>query len=178
MRLFIAINFSDKTRVALKTLRDDLQSRSESGRFVETENLHLTLVFLGECNNQQIASIKSVMNGIEFAPFKITIDRLGRFKRYGSDLWWVGLQESKPLQRLHNDLNDKLISADFILEKRKYSPHITLGREVKTSVEPHQIPAINETVISIELMKSERVNGKMRYTAIYQKIGSNNDDQT
>jgi 2'-5' RNA ligase len=167
MRLFIAVNFNNDTKNELLALRDELRSRSEHGRFSAPENLHLTLAFLGECDAKQTAAAKSAMDGIKVAPFAIEIECVGRFKRNGGDIWWAGVRESKPLLSLHNDLTDKLRAAGFILEKRRYSPHITLGREIVTNATPWQIDPFGETVTSIELMKSERINGKLTYTAIY-----------
>jgi 2'-5' RNA ligase len=66
-------------------------------------------------------------------------------------------------------LTGKLIAAGFALEKRRYSPHVTLGREVKTGAMPESIEPFGETVTSIDLMKSERISGKLTYTAIYTK---------
>ncbi len=55
------------------------------------------------------------------------------------------------------------------MDGRKYSPHITLGREVVTDAAPWQIEPFGETVTGIDLMKSERIGGKLTYTAIYSK---------
>ena len=175
MRLFVAINFNDETRARLIALQDELRSCSVRGRFSLPENLHLTLAFLGECDVKQTTAIKAVMNEINFDPFVINIDRVGRFKRDGGKqrvpaksvaTWWAGIQESKALAKLHSDLTDKLTAADFKLDKRKFNPHITLGREIITSAAPWQIPPFGETVTNIELMKSERINGKLTYTSI------------
>ena len=166
MRLFIAVNFNDDTKKGLLTICEQLRSRCERGRFTMPENLHLTLAFLGECDTKQTTVIKAVMDEINLAPFVINIERVGRFKRDGGDLWWAGIQESKPLAKLHGDLTDKLIAAGFTPDNRKFNPHITLGREIITSAAPRQIPPFGETVTSIELMKSERINGKLTYTSI------------
>ena len=166
MRLFVAVNFNDDTKKGLLAICEQLRSRCERGRYTAPENLHLTLAFLGECDVKQTAAIKAVMNEIIFDPFVINIECVGRFKRDGGDLWWAGLQESKPLAKLHGDLMDKLIAAGFKLDKRKFNPHITLGREIITGAAPWKIPPFGETVTSIELMKSERINGKLTYTSI------------
>ena len=50
-----------------------------------------------------------------------------------------------------------------------YSLPITIGREVVMKAEPWQTPPFGETVTKIELMKSERINGKLTYTAIYER---------
>ena len=167
MRLFIAINFNEDTRAQLVFMRDELRSLSNRGNFSATENLHLTLAFLGECDAKQAAAAKSAMDAVAFEPFPLKIERAGRFRRNGSDLWWAGVQASKPLLALHGDLTDKLIAAGFALEKRKYSPHVTLGREIDTDAAPWTVEPFGETVMKIELMKSERINGKLTYTAIY-----------
>jgi 2'-5' RNA ligase len=166
MRLFIAINFNDDTRSRLVSLRDELRSRSKRGNFTVAENLHLTLVFLGECGAEQAGIIRAVISETAFDPFPVSIERVGRFRRDGGDLWWAGVKESKPLQDLYSDLTGRLTNAGFSLEKRQYSPHITLGRKVVTEAAPWGVSPFAETVTSIELMKSETVGGKLTYTAV------------
>ena len=170
MRLFIAINFSEEIRARLVFLRDHLRSRSMCGNFTSADNLHLTLAFLGECDAKQTSAAKAAMDAIGFEPFALNIERIGRFKREVGDIWWAGVQENKSLSTLHSNLTDKLITAGFTLEKRKYNPHITLGRKVETDAAPWQVTPFGETVTSIELMKSERPSGKLTYTAIYERV--------
>lgn len=169
MRLFIAINFNSKTRKELLALCDELRKTSNRGRFSLPENLHLTLVFLGKCNAKQTAAAKTIMDGVTFAPFDLKIDSIGRFKRNGGDLWWAGVRENSALLDLHQKLSDGLKSNGFQCEERKYSPHITLGREIATKIQPWQIEPFGEMVSQIYLMKSERIAGKLAYTAIHVK---------
>lgn len=166
MRLFIAINFNTETCTQLLALRDELRIRSQRGSFTAPENLHLTLVFLGECDEEQTTAVKKVMSTINFEPFSICIDRIGRFRRNGGDIWWAGVHENKQLLDLQRELSDKLIAAGFNLDKREYTPHITLGLRVMTKESPWTIRPFRETVSRIDLMKSERINGKLTYTAI------------
>jgi len=182
MRLFVAININHKTRSLLLALRDELRKKSRRGNYSVLENLHLTLAFLGECDAKQTATAKSALDAVSFAPFDITIDCVGRFSRVpaksqdswggsrdGGDVWWAGLQESKPLITMQRELAESLIAAGFPIEKRRYSPHITLGREVMTDLKPWKIEPFGETVSTIDLMNSERIGGKLTYTAIYTK---------
>jgi 2'-5' RNA ligase len=166
MRLFIAINFNGETRSRLLALRDELRRKSERGNFSAMENLHLTLAFLGECDGKQTTAAKSALSAISFESFDIAVERVGRFKRNGGDIWQAGLREDKPLLSLQRDLSERLAAEGFTLERRKFSPHITLGREVITGATPQTIEPFGETVSNIELMKSERINGKLTYTAI------------
>ena len=165
MRLFIAINFKDNTRARLFAIRDELRSRSKSGNFSAAENLHLTLVFIGECDPKKLNKVKAVLDTVKFKPFEALIERIGTFSR--GRLWWAGLREVKPLMDLQHEIEHKLALCGFEMDGRKYNPHITLGREVVTDSTPWRIEPFGETVTSVELMKSERINGKLTYTAIH-----------
>ncbi|MEL7624987.1 RNA 2',3'-cyclic phosphodiesterase [bioreactor metagenome] len=169
MRLFVAVNFNTKTVARLLALRDELRSCCQRGNFSAPENLHLTLAFLGECNAEQAAAVKAAMDTICFKPFSVSVESVGRFKGKGGDVWWAGVRENEPLLDLQRRLTEKLIAAGFALEKRKYTPHITLGRQVITEISPWMMEPFGETVDKIELMKSERIGGKLRYTAVYEK---------
>ena len=167
MRLFIAINFGDETKNALLALRDELSSRAERGNFTVPDNMHLTLAFLGECNTKQAVAAKAAMDAAGFEPFDAQIVRVGRFGR-GDDesIWFAGLHESKPLLDLQRNLVRELAASGFVLDRRRFSPHITLGRRVVTGASPWRIEPFGEIVNRIDLMKSERLNGKLTYTAI------------
>jgi 2'-5' RNA ligase len=169
MRLFIAINFNDDTRSSLLALRDELRSRSERGNFSLPDNLHLTLVFLGECDLTQTAAVKASMDTVRFEPIEVVIDRIDRFRRGGGDIWWAGLRYSRSLSEVQRDLTDSLTAAGFRFDKRGYSPHITLGREIVTDTKPWPISPFAETAGRIDLMKSERISGKLTYSVIYRR---------
>jgi 2'-5' RNA ligase len=166
MRLFIGINFSEATSGLLAGYRDDLRAKSKSGSFTLTENIHLTLVFLGECSQAQKRLALSAMDEVNFKPFDTEIDRLGRFRRGDGDIWWAGLKESKALIDLQANLAGRLKACGFSLESRKYSPHITLARRVITDEKPRAIALFGETVTKIELIESKRINGKLTYIPI------------
>jgi len=169
MRLFIAINFPDEIKTIIAKVRDSIKDNAIRGSFSFDENLHLTLVFLGECDFRQTEIIKSVMNETKFSNFTLTTDKVGFFKRDGGDIWWISLKENRPLSDLQANLTNNLISRGFNLDSRKYTPHITFGRQVKLPagfVRP-EIQNVNFNISSIELMKSERINGKLTYTPVF-----------
>ena len=169
MRLFIAINLSPETKDKLIALTGELRAASPRGNFSLPENLHLTLAFLGECSENQASRAKSAMDALDFQPFDLRVERIGRFPREGGDIWWAGVSQSGPLMALHRDLTEHLLRADFSLERRPYRPHITLGRKVSASLPPRPVTPFAQRVTSIELMKSEQIAGKLTYTAIYAK---------
>lgn len=169
MRLFIAINLEKETRDRLVKLQDQLRAKSKGGNFTLADNLHITLAFLGECTQAQINAAKAVMDKIQFEPFDIDVNCVGRFKREGGDVWWAGVDECPALIKLQNSLATDLIAAGFDLEKRNFVPHITLGRRVKTHANPWQVTSFGEKAHSIHLMESKRVDGVLTYTTIYKR---------
>lgn len=169
MRLFVAVNFNTETCSRLDSLGRELRLRSRQGNFSVPENLHLTLAFLGECTTAQVASAQAALDGISYEPFPICIEGIGRFRRDGGDIWWAGVQHNNNLLTVQRELTDKLVAAGFMLERRKYSPHITLGRRVVTDVLPWTIEPFGEMVNKVDLMRSERIGGKLIYTVIYEK---------
>jgi 2'-5' RNA ligase len=169
MRLFIAINFNNATLSRLIALREELRSKSQSGRFSLDDNLHLTLAFIGEVSPNNLSKIKAIIDTISFEPFSAAIERVGRFKRNGGDIWWAGLREDKPLMDLQREVEHKPALCGFEMDGRDYHPHITLGHEVVTDCKPWTVETFGETVSHIDLMLSERVDGKLTYTSIYRR---------
>ena len=171
MRLFIAINFPCEIKATIAKIRDSLKGSALRGNFTLDENVHLTLVFLGECDVRQLATVKKVMDDTLFAALTLMPDKVGYFKRDGGNTWWIGLKENQSLSDLQADLTRRLQQKGFMLENRKYVPHVTIGREVKMRtgfVHPTILPDCFN-VTCIELMKSERINGKLTYTSVYTK---------
>jgi 2'-5' RNA ligase len=179
MRLFIAINFSDKTRTQLITLQDELRTNAIRGNFSLPENLHLTLAFLGECDAKQTDAAKRAINAVRFEPFTITIAGGGYLDKGRPNLVFCNLQNDSGhirLRQLQSDLSATLSVKGFQLEQRKFWPHITLGREIvwKNTGEfsnfiDVKFPVVEECLTSIELMKSERIRGRLIYTSIFEK---------
>lgn len=176
MRLFISVNFSHETRTRLIALQDRMRSRSLRGNFTSPDNLHLTLVFLGECDPGQTASAKEAVCAVRFEPFTITIAGGGYQDKGRRNLVFCELHNDggrDKLRRLQSDLSEELAARGFALDQRKFWPHITLGREVLWKEKGDfngafdlPFPMIEEGVTRIELMKSERIRGKLTYTSV------------
>ena len=168
MRLFIAILFDDDTVDKLSALRDGLHDLSSHGSFVQRENLHLTLEFLGECSAEERNRAMRAMDSLSFPSFRLKLDRLGFFSRPDGDIWWVGAEEDPDLMGMQRSLHSLLAGEGFQLEKRRYRPHITLGRRVATAARAGRIEPIEADVRSVSLMLSERMGGQMVYTPLYE----------
>lgn len=172
MRLFIAILFDAKTLDGLTEDISRLSRRSLRGNFSRRENLHLTLSFLGDKLSENAA--KCALSHLRAAPFELRAGGYGRFTRPGGDIWWIAVEESAPLAALHRSLTAALASEGLPPERRPFTPHLTLGREVVTEeglnprdLTPASLPPI--AVAKISLMKSERIAGRLTYTEIDAK---------
>ena len=78
MRIFIALQFEESFRQALLDVQSTLKNCGIKGNYTKPENLHLTMAFIGEYGNPQ--NILDALGDIEFAPFELFLNGIGRFK--------------------------------------------------------------------------------------------------
>ncbi|HYE67318.1 MAG TPA: RNA 2',3'-cyclic phosphodiesterase [Anaerovoracaceae bacterium] len=173
MRLFIAINLTSDIKDYLMAAIQELKKEAFKGNFTRRENLHLTLVFLGELSEEKTGIIKSAMDRINGEPFLLSISGFGKFKRNSGDIHWAGVDKSEALIMIQKQLIAELEKTGFSLENREFAPHLTLGREVRLA-DPsgniyESLPTAKQemNVSRISLMKSERINEKLIYSEIY-----------
>jgi len=175
IRLFIAVNCNDETRKLLLSVQDKIRAQSLKGNLSRPENLHLTLVFLGETQEDLVpaicAAIKEAMRP-PVGPFTLAFSQTGCFSHSGKELWWIGAQQTDPSLDILKDIRQRitggLSAANIAYDNRPFNPHITLGREIKHNmpiVLPQQEIAL--PVNRVSLMKSERINGVTVYTEIF-----------
>lgn len=175
MRLFIAINFNDHFKNQLDKIIDQVRPYSTQGRFVDTNNLHLTLEFLGEVKAEDVGSIKEILNSIHTPKFMINLTDLGYFKTRKGRTYWLGIKNNKQLIALQQSLRQQLNDKGFEVDERPYHPHITFGRklELKKDFETEkinrQINTMTVDVNNIDLMESNHVAGQLKYSVIASK---------
>ncbi len=131
-RTFIAIEIDKKIREALRQIQEKLKTSRTKVKWSDPNNTHLTLKFLGEIEADLIERIGKVLPEIvrEFKPFKIELDTIGGFPNLDRPrVIWLGIKEGKEnLAKLNEQIEGKLIKLGIPGEKRKYHPHITVGR--------------------------------------------------
>lgn len=182
MRLFIAINFDEPTIQHFIAVQDRLRALG-SGKFSWSENLHLTLAFLGEIAPALLPTVREAIDNTVIHPLTLTFDHVGCFKRDGGDIWWIGLQENMLLLSLQKELSGQLAGAGFSVESRRFSPHITLAREVRLH-DRHPDRSVllghpfTAQVGAVSLIRSERIEDRLTYTELYRKGVSWRGDST
>lgn len=175
MRLFTAINFDDKIKAYLLKTQMALKEYAERVRFSGANNLHLTLVFLGETEAARVPAVCRAIDDSAVPGFTFSISDVGRFRRGGGDILWAGVENCEALRELQRRLSHNLKAAGFSIENREFKPHLTLAREavMRAEFDPAALSVQTGAAVAhadrISLMKSERIGGRMVYTELYGK---------
>ena len=158
MRLFIAIKLSGEMKKALTACMRDLKRQGVKGSFVPEENLHLTLVFIGEYDEP--AYVKRVIDSIPAPRCRLSLFGSGNF----GDLLWAGVKESDELESYVKNLRVALRTAAIPFDNKKFVPHITIARRVRTKI-PYDVhlPKVGMTVTKAALMESVMMSGRVKY---------------
>jgi RNA 2',3'-cyclic 3'-phosphodiesterase len=138
-RLFFAFDIDEPFRDDLTRLVDELSKRLDppggglKGRvkWVERENFHLTVRFLGFTPESRLTEIRSVLESpFGSRTFELRFDRLGAFPDRGAPrVIWVGASAgATPAAIAQQELEQRLESVGVPLEGRPFRAHLTLGR--------------------------------------------------
>ena len=131
-RTFVAIELEDSLCRRVAGLIDRLRPYAPSARWVEEESLHVTLLFLGELSDQEVAEACSNAEWAARAnaPFSMRLAGAGAFPDLARPrALWLGISEgAEPLKRLHEDLDDSLGHMVAKRDNRPFLPHLTLAR--------------------------------------------------
>ena len=169
MRLFTAICFEEDVKTALSSAANCAKTLAD-GNFTERENFHLTLVFIGE--TKRLADTENALSKIDFPAFDFVIKGTGNFEK---GIFWAGVEENPNLQKLYEKIREELSAIGMETEEREYVPHITLARKFRKpentdlSAVEELLPKGKQRAKRISLMKSERIDGVLRYTEISSK---------
>ncbi len=155
MRTFISIDIPENVKGAIREIQEKLPDFR--GKKTEPENLHLTLKFLGEVNENKIEEIKRKLREIKFKKFEAEIDSIGVFSENFVRIVWLHIKNCDDLQKEIDEKLEKL----FEKEKR-FMSHLTIARvkNVKDKkafieqIKKIEIPKINFPVHSFMLKKS------------------------
>jgi RNA 2',3'-cyclic 3'-phosphodiesterase len=135
MRLFIAIDIDKKIRDALSRLQQKLKTgvdiKKGDVKWVEPDNIHLTLKFLGEVKDEKVADICNIVKDIadKYKSFDLDIEQLGCFGGRIARVIWVGTGTgSDNLIRLAKDIDDHLALAGWGEEEKEFAGHLTICR--------------------------------------------------
>ncbi|MBI5061097.1 MAG: RNA 2',3'-cyclic phosphodiesterase [Candidatus Aenigmarchaeota archaeon] len=148
VRCFIAIELDDGIKKRIAELQKQLEEPAL--RMTAPDNLHITLKFLGEVDQNLIGEICQKLSDIRMAPFKFKIAGLGVFPSANYiRVVWLGIRDGGELLKLSKNVDSQLPG----FRTDAFSPHITIAR---ARYKPENIGVIlQNTVVD---MGSQAVN--------------------
>lgn len=170
LRTFIAVEVSSEIRSKAQRLIGKLSESGAKIKWVEPQNLHLTLKFLGDVEMLEMPQICSAVDEAVagLPPFDLEAIGAGAFPTpQRPRTIWLGIRSgSESLVALHDAVEEKLAPLGFRREGRRYVPHLTLGRvrsttpqvsrELAALLETHrQYPGGSGDVSEVVVMSSE-----------------------
>ena len=132
VRTFICIEIPRSISERIGNLQTELKAIDAQVSWTKPSNIHLTLKFLGAVEASRIQNVPRAVQRavVGINRFEIEISGAGCFPSTRSPrVLWIGLPEvPDALKRLYSNLEDELDREGFAREKRKLSPHLTIGR--------------------------------------------------
>jgi 2'-5' RNA ligase len=164
VRLFIAIDLSPtlRERISNEISRLTRLLGSEDVRWVKASNIHLTLKFLGETQENMVDRIKDKLEIIasQFPSFEFQIGEFGCFPNLRKPrVIWIGVQEQRGvLKKMYQAIETDLETLGFKKEGRPFSAHLTLGR-LRKNITSSNLRGLSERLegVQIENLATEMV---------------------
>lgn len=169
IRVFFAIWPDDTAWKQLAGLAERLRGEALCvGRKTKAENIHLTLVFVGEVGASKLEMLCLAADRIKdsgASAFDFAVEKIRYWKR--NRIVYAATDRIPPeLIDLVSALEDALSTAGFTLERRAYKPHITLMRDALCQTLPELAEPIAWRVREWMLVKSEQTSSGPVYTPI------------
>jgi len=167
-RLFLALWPDENVRRQLfAVLSRGGHLMSIDGSPVNHENLHMTLLFLGDVHAGEAINLITSLDNVVFAPFDMAIDRWGYFHKPG--ILWLGATENPDeLNQLYKQI--KRIVARYLngVSNNQFKPHISLLRNAKSLPQVNDFEAIDWHVNSFVLVESKLRPDGVEYTVLQE----------
>ncbi|NPV26007.1 MAG: RNA 2',3'-cyclic phosphodiesterase [Firmicutes bacterium] len=132
IRTFIAIKLSSELQRVVLQRQNQLMQEINGVKWVEAENLHLTLKFLGDTDENAVKRVWTALNdGVEgISPFSLVAEGIGGFPNSNrARVLWLGVGGNlNELNRVYDGIETALVNLGWPREKARFHPHITLGR--------------------------------------------------
>ncbi len=127
MRCFVALDLPREVMNHISEIQENIKKQNLFiGKFTETENLHLTLKFLGGISEEEVEKVKERLRKIKFEEFDVYVGEVGTFSKKFLKIIWIKLRGADKLQKQV----DEALKDMFDVEAR-FMGHITIARAKK-----------------------------------------------
>ncbi len=184
MRIFIGIKLADSVTASIQKFLEPFQKISTPVRWIKPKNIHLTLKFIGEVDQETYRNIESALSE-PFADelddtvpgsFDVELTGCGKFgKGTALSIFWIGIRPTPALTSLYQSIEERLDRIGIPKEDRPFKPHITVGRNKRhynfgkfnELIEQYGDQRINRFPVSaIQLFKSKLTPDGPIYTIL------------
>jgi 2'-5' RNA ligase len=132
LRLFVAFDLPEEVRAAMRRRLTKLRAQLPQSRWVDPDQAHLTLVFLGHHPEMRLAPLQAALAEVfaRYPPLALRLHGGGTFPQgRPARVAWVGVKAPPEMQPLQHDVADAAAGVlDWEPEKRAFHPHVTLTR--------------------------------------------------
>ena len=167
LRCFISLELSEELKRNIYVCVEKLKATRADVKWVRTENLHLTLKFLGDTTEELLKSVHERLISLSRAHnrFSLQVSGAGAFPniKYPRVIW-LGVRDSEEIIKLQRDIDESMKGLGFKRDDKQFTPHLTIGRVKSMRNEDvliKELATLKEAdfgkieVINITLMKSE-----------------------
>ncbi len=167
-RIFFSIEIPQEVKEELLFYQEDFKKNISRGvKWVEKENIHITLGFLGSIKNERINLLIRDIEEVEMEKFFISLKKISYFppiKRTAKLIWVTG--ESDGVYKLQEKIEEVVVPKYKTEKEKNFNLHLTLGK-IKSwdfsRIPTMLIPEINEEVnINFEVSSFNLVESKLK----------------
>tara|TARA_Y100000590_G_scaffold44195_1_gene47057 strand:- start:4411 stop:4956 length:546 start_codon:yes stop_codon:yes gene_type:complete len=161
MRAFVAVEISDS--VILEKIQNFQKELQIDAKPTKINQLHFTLQFLGEIDEEKCGKVKEELGTITFSQFNISLKGVGVFPDFKNPrVIWIGIDQkgAKKLIEITKEIGMKLTSLGFQKDK-KFKPHLTIFRikrkidDISLNIKKHEeIEFGTQVITKIKLKRS------------------------
>lgn len=133
MRLFVSVDLPHGLAEAVADVQDEFSDASGLN-FVDPEQAHITMKFLGDVPERRVERLASeldqAVSEAEVDPFEIEFSGVGAFpSRDYISVVWLGVDcGARELTELHECIEQQFVDLGFDPEDHEFTPHVTLAR--------------------------------------------------
>jgi len=136
--LFVALEIPSSVRENLAAAIQQMRSIDPQAKWVRSENLHVTLKFLGETPAEKLDVLRTSLSAVRSRePLELNFYGVGFFPNEKRPrVLWAGMASSPNLAPLADAIDKATATLGFPLETRPFTPHLTLARFNPPGISP------------------------------------------
>ncbi|MDK4705840.1 MULTISPECIES: RNA 2',3'-cyclic phosphodiesterase [unclassified Rhizobium] len=123
-RLFTALEIPRNAAMSLSLLRGGLPG----ARWIDVENYHITLRFIGDVDGRTADEIVDRLDRIDRPEFQLRLEGIGSFGSKKPHSVWAGVSQTPDMFALQGEIERICQRIGLQPDPRKFTPHVTLAR--------------------------------------------------